>query len=133
AKEEVGVVAGVKADGLFAGEGFFGMQGRVEPAGFARYGCGHGQEWIVRIDGAKGADFLHVIRAAPGNSARGKDGLERLKPAEAFIAELLEQGGAVQVKPGRLNIENHTETGQFADRIGGHEIGVGDARSGGAN
>src|SRR4051812_37500086 len=44
------VVDGVKTDGLFSGESFFGMERAIEVFGAARDRGLHAEEWIVGID-----------------------------------------------------------------------------------
>ena len=74
-----------------------------------------------------------MIGPASGNSTRGKDALQGLKPAQPFGAELFEQRRAVQIKPGWLDIEDDAQLRQIGNSFSGHEVCVRDAGAGVAN
>ena len=126
-EEQVGVVAGVELDGLLAGEGFFRMQFAVIPLGGAGDGGPHAEEGIVGIDGAEGADLLHVIGTTSRDDTGGEEAAEGLEVTEAIVAELFHEGAGIEVKPGGLDIHDDAELRGLGDGIVRHEVRVGDA------
>ena len=90
----------------------------------------HTQPWVVGIDGTQAADFLHVVAAAAHGHPRVKKGPERLETSEALLAKLLEQRGAVEVKPDGLQVNDSPQTRRLCDAVGAHKITVGDAGPG---
>lgn len=133
AEKEEGVVGGVEANGLFAGEGFFWVQRAVVPTGFAGDGGAHGEEGVVGIDTAQGTDLLHVVGAAAGNGAGFEEALEGLEVAHALVAELGHEGAGVEIEPGGLDVGDHAEAGEHGHRFAAHEVAMSDARAGLAN
>src|SRR4051812_35044697 len=95
--------------------------------GAAGHSRGHAEERIVWIDRPHRADFLHVIRAAANDAVIFENAFERLKIAQAIVAELFLQRWTVEVKPCRLNIHIDAEMGGRFNSLAAHKIGMTDA------
>ena len=106
------------------------MKRRWQGAAFAGDRNPHRQPGVVRINGTKASDFLHVV-AAPAHWHSGvKKRSERLEPREAFLAELLEQCCAIEVKPNGLQVNDRPQARRLRDAVRAHEITMGDTRPG---
>ena len=100
------------------------MEALAQETASARYGNPHAQPGVVRIDRAQAANLLHVIASAPDCDFSVEERAQRLEPAHALIAELLEKGCTVQVKPDGLHVDHNAQSPGFGYALWRHEIAV---------
>src|SRR5439155_24867749 len=80
-----------------------------------------GIEWVVA---SQRADLLHVIGTASDDRAVLEQASERLKIADAIIAELIHQRARVQIEPRRLQVSDDAEFRQFLHGFAAHKVAM---------
>src|SRR5690349_21051409 len=100
------------------------MKLALMPARATSNRCRHAEERVVRINGSKRADLLHMIRATARHSAGLEDASQWLKIAQPLVTKLFQERARVQVEPGWLDIQHHSQPCRLFDGFAAHEVGM---------